>query len=125
MEQLIRLIKELWTCKETLYFVEALQDAVYPYVVFAIVSGTDGATFTEDLLAVMFDFNVYSKKMSPIEALGISAKIAKLYKGMTISVPGYNPSTIRKISENYFKQSDSDVWVGNLGFRVELEKQRI
>jgi len=42
-----------------MYFTEAIQDAVMPYIVYHKISGRPDYTYTEDMENVLIQFNIY------------------------------------------------------------------
>lgn len=60
-----------------IYNTAAPNSAVFPYLVFTIISNTRDMTFTEDFEECMVQFDIYSDKKSPVQV----SDLFKLLKG--------------------------------------------
>lgn len=111
-----------------MYFVKAPQNASYPYIVFSIVSGTRGRTFTEELVSLLIQFNIYSdQKKSADEVTAIATAIKATYDELDLDIAGFVNGRSAMIRENEIPtliQPGSGIWMYAITYSTVLEKSK-
>ena len=103
-----------------MYFTEAPQDAVMPYVVFHKISGVPDHTFTEDMENVIIQFNIFDDHSSSTTVNDIYAKLTALFDWCTLTVAGWNSIYMKRELDNLTR--DNDIWNYFAQFRLEIQK---
>lgn len=109
-----------------LYNTQAPQDAVFPYVVFALISDVPEWTFSEDFENCLIQFNIFSDKSNPVEICALY----ELLKGDVALGTGFDfldlPVTdyeiVSLIRENAILTRLESVWQYNVTYRMEMQK---
>lgn len=71
-----------------LYKGRAPDGAVYPYVVYMVISETPDPTFSDDLENVLVQFSIFSSASSSGEAEDIYALLCALYDNCALTITG-------------------------------------
>jgi hypothetical protein len=63
-------------------------DAVFPHIVYFVVSGTQNNTFTEDISETLVQFSIFSSSSSASEISGIFDSLKTLLDGCVLTITG-------------------------------------
>ena len=103
-----------------LYLEEAIQNAVYPYVVYHKISGVPDYTFTEDMENVIIQFDIYDDNSSSATINDIYTKLTALYDWCSLTVTNWNSIYMKRELDNLVKEND--IWHYFCQYRLEIQK---
>jgi len=103
-----------------MYFTEAPQGTIYPYIVYHKISGVPDYTFTEDMENVIIQFNIYSDSSSSTTINDIYTKLTALYDWCSLTVTGWNRIYIKRELDNLTREND--IWNYFVQYRLEIQK---
>jgi len=105
-----------------LYFTEAPQETIFPYIVFSKPSGIPEYTFTTKLENTLYQFTIFSDKSSASEINDIFTKLVDLFDLATLSPTGWvNFQCIREID---FLERIEGIWTWYVQYRIRIEANR-
>jgi len=96
------------------------EDDSYPYAVYFGIPGMAEGDWSTDIDDVSFQVNCYSQSAS--EAMDLLTKCRALFDGATLTVSGYQPTTL-KIEMFTPPWRDDDRWVVSAEFQTFLVKE--
>jgi len=103
-----------------MYFSEAIQTAVLPYIVYHKISGRPDYTFTEDMENVLIQFNIYDSNSSSATINDIYTKLTALYDYCSLTVTGWNSIYMKRELDNLTREND--IWNYFIQYRLEIQK---
>ena len=103
-----------------MYFSEAIQTAVLPYIVYHKISGVPDYTFTEDMENVLIQFNIYDDHSSSTTINDIYTKLTDLYGWCVLTVSGWDSIYMKE--EFGYLENVNDIWNYMIQFRLEIQK---
>lgn len=103
-----------------MYLTEAPQGAVYPYIVYHLISNVPNWTFTEDAENTLIQFNIYDDSSSSTTINDIYDKLTALYNWATLTVTGYSSIYVKREFNNLTRVNDIWSWVTQ--YRIEIQK---
>jgi len=103
-----------------MYFSEAIQTAVLPYIVYHKISGRPDYTFTEDMENVLIQFNIYDSNSSSATINDIYTKLTALYDYCSLTVTGWSSIYMKRELDNLTREND--IWNYFIQYRLEIQK---
>ena len=103
-----------------MYFTEAPQDAVMPYIVYHKISGVPDYTFTEDMENVIIQFNIFDDHSSSTTINDIYTKLTALFDWCSLDIVGWNSIYMKRELDNLTR--DNDIWNYFCQYRLEIQK---
>lgn len=99
-----------------IYLDRAPQGAVYPHVVFFIVSGVPERTFTEEYENVLIQFSLFSASKSATEITTMYANLDTLFDECALTITG---STLVRMSRRNLTTMVEDIQMKNSTVEVK------
>lgn len=103
-----------------LYNTQALQDVVFPYGVFSLISDVPEWTFSENFENCLLQFNIFSDKSDPVQICALFELLKTAFDFLELTIANYK--TVSMIRENSILTRIEDVWQSNVTYRVILQK---
>ena len=103
-----------------MYFTEAPQDAVMPYVVYNLVSNVGDWTYTESMENSLIQFSIFDDHSSSVTINDIYEKLKTCYDWEILTVTGYNFIYMKREFSNLTRMND--IWNYAVQFRTEVQK---
>lgn len=104
-----------------LYYSEAPQETVFPYIVYHIITGTPNNTYTEKAENIIVEFLICSKENSSSEIDTIYDYLDVLYNDCVLTVSGYNSIYVTRESFDGAERID-EIWNKHVLYRTEIQK---
>ena len=103
-----------------MYFTEAIQTAILPYIVYFEISNVPDWTYTEDMENFLIQFSIYSSDSSSVDILSIFEKLKTCYDWKILTVAGWNSIYMKR--EFNILSRDNDIWKMDVQYRIEVQK---
>jgi len=103
-----------------MYFTEAPQDAVMPYIVYHKISGVPDYTFTEDMENVIIQFNIFDDHSSSTTINDIYTKLTALFDWCSLTVAGWDSIYMKRELDNLNRSND--IWNYFAQYRLEIQR---
>ena len=103
-----------------MYFTEAIQTAVMPYIVYFEISNVPDWTYTEEMENFLIQFSIYSSDSSSVDILSIFEKLKTCYDWKILTVAGWNSIYMKR--EFNILSRDNDIWKMDVQYRIEVQK---
>ena len=103
-----------------MYFSEAIQTAIMPYIVYFEISNVPDWTYTEDMENFLIQFSIYDSNSSSVNILSIFEKLKTCYDWVTLVVEGYNFIYLKR--EFNILTRENSIWKMDVQFRMEIQK---
>ena len=103
-----------------MYFSEAPQGTVYPYIVYHKISGVPDYTYTEDMEGTIIQFNIFDDSNSSTTINDIYTKLINLYDWCNLTIIGWNSIYVKRELDSLIKQDN--IWNYMASYRLEIQK---
>jgi len=103
-----------------MYFTEAIQTAILPYIVYFEISNVPDWTYTEDMENFLIQFSIYSSDSSSVDILSIFEKLKTCYDWKVLTVDGYNFIYLKR--EFNILTKENSIWKMDIQYRLEIQK---
>jgi hypothetical protein len=103
-----------------MYFMRAVQDAVFPYCVYRMVSNMYEYQFSEDFENITLQFSIFSIDESAVNVEKYFTDLKTLYDWCTLSITGYTHVYMRREQSRLLL--DERAWHRAVDYRVFIEK---
>ena len=104
-----------------LFYSEAPQGTLFPYVVYHIITGTPNNTYSEKAENVVVEFLICSDDNSSNEIDTIYGYLDNLYNDCILTVSGYNSIYVTRESFDGAEFIDG-IWNKHILYRIEIQK---
>lgn len=105
-----------------MYFVEAPQNATFPYIVWHIITNDDRINFTSDKLDLIIQFDIHSSSATSQELGTIYGYLNTLYNRSSPTITGYRVVSFRKEnSRGPLKFEDTNNWMYQIRYLLKIE----
>lgn len=103
-----------------MYFIEAPQGSVYPYIVYHKITGTPDWTFSEDMENVIIQFNIFDDHSSSTTINDIYTKLTALFDWCSLTITNWDSIYMKRELDNLTKEND--IWNYFVQYRLEIQK---